>query len=173
MWKKIAKFLKAFNSNRDPGVIAAGFSAGILLGFMPKNNVLWYILCIFIFFLRIQKPAYVLSMLVASMLAFSLDPIFDSIGYAVLTWEKAIPLYTQLLNTPFISFTKFNNTIVMGSLVSGIVLFVPLYFLFRLFILLWRKYIAQAIKKSKIQVIISKIPLVSKIRDAYDAIEME
>lgn len=45
----IAKLLKSLNTNSHPGEIAHAVAIGVLLGFMPKDNALWYLL--FVFFL--------------------------------------------------------------------------------------------------------------------------
>ncbi len=157
------KLLKLVSSNTDPGAIAASVSCGILLGFIPKENLLWYAVMIFILFLRIQRASYALFLLIGSLIAPSFDTIFDLIGYAVLTWPKAIPLYVKLLNIPFMSLTKFNNTIVLGSFLAGIVLYVPLYFVVRLIIFLWRNYAASFIEKLKIVQWFKNLNIVKKL----------
>ena len=43
MLKVIVKFLKALNSNSHPGEIAHAVCLGMLLGFLPKNNIFWFI----------------------------------------------------------------------------------------------------------------------------------
>lgn len=164
MWKPLIKLLKALSSNTDPGAIAAGFSSGILLGFMPKNNLLWYILSIFILFLYIQRTTFVLAMALGSLLSGLLDPSFNQLGILILSNEKMIPAFSAALNVPFVSLTKFNNSVVMGSLVCGIVLYVPLFFLVKLFVYLWRKYVAQYFQNTKIIKFIKKIPFISKVK---------
>ncbi len=163
MFKPLVKLIKALSSNTDPGAIAHAFACGILLGFVPKDNLLWYILLVFILFMRIQRAGYVLALAVGSLLAPLLDPLFDSIGYFVLTQNNAVPFYISLLNTPFVAFTKFNNTIVMGSLCSGIVIYIPLYYLMRLVIFLWRKYLAEGVRRLKLVKLLKQIPLIEKI----------
>ncbi|HAK68458.1 MAG TPA: TIGR03546 family protein, partial [Treponema sp.] len=49
MLKAFVKLIKALSSNTAPGEIAHAFAWGVILGFMPKDNALWYILFIFIF----------------------------------------------------------------------------------------------------------------------------
>ena len=163
MFKPFIKLIKALSSNTDPGAIAHAFCCGILLGFVPKDNLLWYILFVFMFFMRIQRATYVLSVVVGALLAALLDPVFDTIGYWVLTQPDAIPFYVNLLNVPFVAFTKFNNTIVMGSLLCGIVFYVPLYWLSRLVIFLWRKYLAEGVRRLKLVQLLKQIPLIEKI----------
>ena len=59
MLKAIVKFLQGLNSNKSPSEIAVACSLGVLLGFMPKNNALWFIILIFFFFVRLAAFATV------------------------------------------------------------------------------------------------------------------
>ena len=45
MLNYIINLLKALNSNSKPSQIANSFCIGLILGFMPKNNLLWS--CVF------------------------------------------------------------------------------------------------------------------------------
>ena len=163
MLKAIAKLLGAISSNTRPGAIAHAVSCGVLLGFMPKDNLLWYILFIFILFMNIQRGAYALSILLGAALTVFLDPLFDSVGYSILMIESVKPYYASLLDIPFVAFTKFNNTVVMGSFVCGVAAYIPLYVLARLFVWAWRKYLAEKVRKLKIAAVLKNIPLVEKI----------
>ena len=163
MLKAIAKLLGAISSNTRPGAIAHAVSCGVLLGFMPKDNLLWYILFIFILFMNIQRGAYALSILLGAAFTVFLDPLFDSVGYSILTVESMKPYYASLLDIPLVAFTKFNNTVVMGSFVCGVAAYIPLYVLARLFVWAWRKYLAEKVRKLKIAAVLKNIPLVEKI----------
>ena len=117
MLNYIINLLKALNSNSKPSQIANSFCIGLILGFMPKNNLLWYILLVFFAFVRINKTGYLIMILAGSLTASFLDPLFDTVGYAVLTFPKFQSFFMWLLDVPFVGFTKFNNTIVCGSIV--------------------------------------------------------
>lgn len=159
----LLNLFKSLNSNSHPGEIAHGVALGVIMGMVPKDNVLWYILFIFFFFIRINKAVYLLVTLVVSLFISPADMLLDSLGYQVLMYEPAIPVYRQLLDIPFVAFTKFNNTIVMGSLVAGIILYIPVYILSRLLVKLWRTIVAPWITSSRLWVGIKKLPLVEKI----------
>ncbi|MCI5830350.1 MAG: TIGR03546 family protein [Treponema sp.] len=163
MIKPLTKLIGALSSNTRPGAIAHAVSCGILLGFLPKNNLLWYVLFVFILFMNIQRGAYALCILLGSALTVFLDPVFDSVGYSVLTAEGMRSAYAALLNIPFVAFTKFNNTVVMGAFVCGIIAYVPFYFLGRLFVWLWRKFFAEKVRKLKITAVLKNLPLIQKI----------
>lgn len=165
MLKTIVNLFKSLNANVNPGEIAHAFSCGLLLGFMPKDNLLWWLVFIFVLFIRINKPMYLIMVLIGSTAAPLLDGLFDTVGYAFLTIKALAPFFGTILEIPFVGFTKFNNSVVMGSLLCGLILYVPAYFLGRLLVSLWRKHIASIIRKTKLVKAIAKIPLISKIAE--------
>ena len=165
MLKSVSKFLKAVSSNTNPNEIAHAFACGILLGFMPKNNLLWYILFFLFFFLRIQRSVLTLTLIISTLVAPLMDPLFNIIGEWILTRPFLISFYQWLLNIPFVSFTKFNNTILMGSFVSGVILYLPCFGLSRLFIYLWRRFCAQWFNKLKLVQVIKKLSIAEKFTD--------
>ena len=163
MLKSIVKLLKALNSNSHPGEIAHAVCLGMLLGFLPKNNIFWYIITVFVLFMRINKGAMVLSTLGFSLLAPLFDPIFDQVGYWFLTLPQLEPAFAWLLDIPFVGFTNFNNTIASGSLLCGLILYIPLYIISRLLVWLMRNKIVPVLRKTKFVVVLSKVPLVKKM----------
>lgn len=163
MLKFIVKLLKALNSNSHPGEIAHAVCLGMLLGFLPKNNIFWFIITVFVLFMRINKGALVLCTLGFSLLAPLFDPLFDTVGYWFLTLPALEPTFAFLLDIPFVGFTKFNNTIASGSLLCGLVLYIPLYVIARLLVWLLRNKIVPVLRKTKFIVAISKVPLVKKV----------
>ena len=163
MLKTIVKLFGALNANVNPGEIAHAFSCGILLGLMPKDNLLWWLVFVFVLFIRINKPMCLIMVLIASTFAPVVDGIFDTVGYAFLTIPSLSGFFGTLLEIPFVGFTKFNNSVVMGSLLCGLVIYVPMYFLGRLLVFLWRKHITHFIRQSKLNKVIAKLPLLGKI----------
>ena len=162
MLQKLIKLLKLLNSNSKPSQIANSFCIGLVLGIMPKGNLLWILVFVFFLFVRINKACYGIMILVGMLLAPSFDPLFDTVGYAVLTYAPLENIYASLLNIPFVGFTKFNNTIVSGSLVCGLIAYIPFFVLSILFIRVWRKTLAPMFNNSKLMKTLYKIPLVKK-----------
>ena len=101
--------------------------------------------------------------LLGSALAVGLDPLFDTLGCQILTIESLKGFYASLLEIPFVAFTKFNNSVVMGALAFGIVLYIPLYFLGRFFVFSWRKWLTPIFMNSRVFKAIYKLPLIEKI----------
>jgi len=163
MFKKLIKLLKLLNSNSKASQIANSFCLGLILGLMPKNNLLWFMIFVFFMFVRIHKACYGIMIIIGALIAPSLDPLFDKIGYAVLTFPPMENVYAKLLDIPLVGFTKFNNSVVCGSLVCGLIAYIPV-FLFALgFIYVWRRFVAPVLIKSKAMKAFYKVPLIKKL----------
>jgi len=166
MIKGIAKLILALNGNVSRSQIAAGFAWGLLLGLVPAGNAFWIALFLISFFFTHHHGAKI------SALAFLkiLYPLFiyqiDILGWYILHIDSLRPLFTNLYNMPFVPFTKFNNTLVMGGLTAGLALWLPVFIIFIVTIPLFRKYIGPKIRNFKIIQSIAKSPLLSFIDNA-------
>ena len=141
----IVNFFKSLNSNSRPEQIANSFCIGLILGFMPKNNLLWFIVFVFFAFVRINKCGYGIMILLGSIFA----PLEN--------------IYAFLLDLPLVGFTKFNNTVLSGSLICGLLAYIPLFVLLMLFIKLWRSRLSPALNNSRIVKAFYRLPLAKKI----------
>lgn len=163
MLKKIVKFFKDLNANSHPGEVAHAICCAMILGFMPKNNLLWFVIFFLLLFVRINKSCYLLFTFLISQITPFLDPIFNSIGLKILLYKPFESVFVKMLDIPFVPLTKFNNTIVIGSLASGLALYIPIYIILRLFISVWRKSLAPSLAETKFVKMLAKAPLISKI----------
>lgn len=159
MIKAIAKLVLALNGNVKKSQLAAGFAWGLLLGLIPMGNFFWVVLFIGSFFFRHNHSAKLLSMAVLKIFSPAFAPLIDQFGWAILHIEVLQPLFTSWYNMPFIPFTKFNNTLVAGGLVSGAVLWLPVFALFMALVSLYRNTIGVKLRNSKIIRAIAKFPL--------------
>jgi len=169
-WLKIvSKFIKAFRSGESPRQIAAGFCFGFLIGLMPFWTVQGIMLFFLLILLNINLAAGTVAFLLASVFAYLLDPVFHSIGYFILTGIPALQnLWEWLYNTPIGPLSRFNNSIVMGSFIGGLILLIPIYWGMIKLVVAYRSGLEERIKKWKIVQAItgSKLfQLYQKIRD--------
>jgi len=157
--KATAKLFLALNGNVKKSQLAAGFSWGVLLGLIPAGNIFWIALFLVSFFLRHNHGAKIFGMafikLISPLIIYSLD----GFGFWFLKLDILNPLFTTMFNMPFVPFTNFNNTLVMGGLVMGLILWIPLFFLFMALIPFYRNHLSQKIRNSKIAKSIAKFPL--------------
>ena len=159
MIKKVGKLLVALNGNASKDQIAAGFAWGLLLGLVPISNFFGIVLFIVSFFFNHNHGAKLFGMAVIKLISPLLLPLVDLLGWQILYIRSLQPLFTTMYNMPFVPFTKFNNTLVMGGLVGGLILWLPMFFLFRAFIPVYRNTLAPLIRESKLFKKIAKSPL--------------
>lgn len=149
--KLIKKFVKLLNSDASPNQMASGFALGSIIGLTPffslHNVVVWML----IFLLKVNVASAFLSIAVFSLVGLVLDPIADIIGYRILAQTEALHgVWTALYNMPIVPFTRFNNTIVMGSVVIALLLFIPVVFSMKYFVIFYRKNLQERLGKLKI-----------------------
>jgi len=166
MIKGIAKLILALNGNVSKTQIAAGFAWGILLGLVPAGNAFWIVLFLISFFFTHHHGGKIAALAIIKILYPLLAFQIDGVGWFVLHIDSLTSLFTKLYNMPFVPFTKFNNTLVMGGLVSGLILWLPIFFLFIALIPLYRNTLGPKIRNSKIVQAIVKFPLISAIDNA-------
>ncbi|MCB0363928.1 MAG: TIGR03546 family protein [Bdellovibrionaceae bacterium] len=148
--KQIFQFIKLLNSENGTNQIAAGIAAGFVLGMTPALSLQTILVFVCIFFFRIQAGAAMVSAGFFAFAAFLLDPVFDQVGRVILEIGGLQGLFTTLYNMPIIPFTRFNNTIVMGSGVVSITLAPVIFVLARILVAKYRETVLERFKQTKI-----------------------
>lgn len=147
--KQLFAFLKVLNSDTGENQIAAGIACGLILGFAPVLSLQTLLVFIIIFLFRVQAGAAFSSAFFFKMIAWLLDPVFDSIGGSFLEIEGLAGVYTTLYNMPIVPFTKFYNSIVMGAGVVSIALFPIVFFVSKVLIVKYRKTVLERFQETK------------------------
>ena len=148
--KLIQSIIKTLHSEGTPGQVAAGIALGSALGLTPLVNVHNLIIFSLIVLLNVSFGGGMLGWALFVPLGFILDPVFDRAGAALLTATSLRPLWTSLYNTPLVPYTNFNNTVVLGSLVSWLVLAVPIFFAARYGVARYRATIGERVRQSRL-----------------------
>ena len=161
--KTITKFFAGINANTRPGEIAAGMAFGFLLALQPGMTVVRIVILAFAFMLKINMPALFFSLLVFALASPVLDIPVDILGGFVLGLPALAEFFTSLYNMPLVPYTRFNDTLVMGGLVMGVLAWAPLFFLFRRLVGLYRNKLREKIVNSKAYKACMKVPLVQKL----------
>jgi uncharacterized protein (TIGR03546 family) len=112
-----------------PRQIAAGFTLGMILGLVPKGNLIAVSLCAMLFALRVHKGLAVAAAIVFSLVSPWADSFTHKLGAIVLTIDWLQPAYAWLYALPLGPWLGFHNTVVTGSLLVGIYLAYPAYWL--------------------------------------------
>lgn len=151
MVQYIVKFIRMMNSDRDPRQISLGFALGMVLGLTPITSLHNLLVLLAILFFRVNIGAAILSWMVFSGVAFAVDPLFHRFGLFLLTDVKALHgFWTTLYNAPLVPYTRFNNTIVLGSLIFSLFAFYPVYLGGRVLVVKYRETFLEHLKRWKI-----------------------
>jgi uncharacterized protein (TIGR03546 family) len=149
--KHIRKLIMVLNSNASPAQISWGIALGAVVGIMPFNILLSISLILIILLLNVNWSAAMLAMAVFGVISIPLDILSHAIGYALLTKvDPLLPIWTWLYNVPIVPFTRFNNSVMLGSLVLGIALLIPNFLLFKRLIILYRERLQGKLLKTKL-----------------------
>ncbi len=168
-WLKIIqKIIRLLHSEISPSEIAAGVAFGVILGLVPLSLVLGIFVFLLIFLLKVNIGAALFSALLFKLVAYFADPLADIFGYALLVDARLLaPFWSYLYNLPIVPFTRFNNTVVLGSILISIILFVPVYLLAKKFIIYYRTNLKTKVEKLKIV----KVLKLTKIYGIYDKLK--
>lgn len=140
----------ALHGGSDPRHLAAGFALGAALGLIPKGNLFALIFFLLFFLLRLNKGTALMSAAVFTPAGYLIDGAAHKTGLALLKSPALSGLWTALYDMPVVPLTRFNNTVVLGNLVFGVVLFVPLYFAFLAFVTWYAANLAAKVEKLKV-----------------------
>lgn len=147
--KLLKQIIVIFQTDISPNQVAWGFALGAILGLVP-NMFMKLVLFIVIMMFRVNVSAAFLAWAVYEILSFALDPLFDVIGYQILSIGSLNAFYTWLYNLPVVPFTKFNNTVVMGSLIVGVILIIPNMIIAKKLLVYYRTHLRDKVSKWKI-----------------------
>lgn len=152
--KLLKQIVVIFQTDISPNQVAWGFALGAILGLVP-NMFMKLVLFIVIMIFRVNVSSAFLAWAVYEILSFALDPLFDIVGFYILNIDSLNAFYTWLYNLPVVPFTKFNNTVVIGSLVVGIILIIPNMIIAKKLLVYYRTHLRDKVSKWKIVKILS------------------
>lgn len=161
--KLIQSLFGALHSEGTPGQLAAGIALGSIIGLTPLVNIHNAIVFAAIVLLNVSFAGGMLGWALFVPIGFLLDPLFDWIGHGLLLAPSLRGIWTSFYNTPIVPLTNFNNTIVLGSLVFALLLFVPLFFATRWAVARYRVTVGERVRQSRFY----RAVIASKVYNVY------
>ncbi len=153
--KLIKSIFNLLHSNISPLEIALGFALGSIIGLTPFFTLHNLFIFLLLIILNVNFSAGMLGIMVFGLIGYLTDPLAHKIGYLLLVEIKSLePFWTNLYNMPIVPFTRFYNTVVLGSLVISLVLFVPVVIFTKNFVVFYRNNLSSKVQKWKIVKII-------------------
>lgn len=148
--KLIQSIFKTLHSEGTPRQVAVGIVLGACIGLTPLLNFHNLVMFAVIALLNVSFGGGMLGIALFTPLGFIFDPIFHRVGLALLEAPSLRGLWTAWYNTPLVPWTNFNNSVVLGSFVSWVILVIPIYFLAEWGIAKYRATIGERVRNSKL-----------------------
>lgn len=150
----LKKIWDALNHAGRPWQISLAIALALIVGFTPFVSLHNILIILVVLILNIHLGIFILFSGVFSAIAYIFDPLFHKIGLAILTNDSLNSLFTIFYNNPILNLTQFNNTLMMGSLLISLILFIPVLFIINKLIVKYREVLA---------IKFQNIPLLNKI----------
>ncbi|UTC82495.1 DUF2062 domain-containing protein [Treponema denticola] len=167
MIKYVTSFFRAINANAHPGDIAHAVALGLFLAILPKNNLTFTFLFFLSIFIRINKGAFFITFILFGFVTPFMDVLINNIGFWAVQLLFLRPIFIALENIPFVALFKLSNTMVLGGIIWGLILYIPVYILTRIIIAKYRKYMQPAVNVKGVG-LLGKIPLLRHLTKISD-----
>ena len=165
--KLLKSIVNILQSEISPNQIAAGAVIGALIGLTPASSLNIYILFFLMLVLNVNIGSAMLSATIFKLIAMLIDPLSDKIGYYFLVETTSLrTFWTNLYNSPVIPFTRFNNTVVLGSFIVGLLLALPIFLISKKLLVIYRLRFRDKVAKWKIM----KLFKITSAYNVYDKI---
>ena len=126
--------VSAINSSHE---LALGVAFGSMIGLMPKDSAIPWIIGLVFLLSRGNLLCGIVAALLASVISPLIDPFTHRMGLSVLSVEFLQSTYANWMELPWVAWTRFNNTVVAGSLAVGVIAWLPIYLVGQVFFSVW------------------------------------
>ena len=153
----IKKLLKFLNSNESVQNIAFSATMAVIFSLLPFNAINHFFLLLILIIFNGNLFIFIFLTPIFELFSNSFYPLFHEIGQSILTTPSLKMIFNNIYQLPIVNFTNWNNTITMGGLIFCLIIAIPLFMIYKLFLTKYRKVIMPLIQKSKLRHIF-KIP---------------
>lgn len=129
--KNSKRIIAVLSKNRTPSQIAWGIALGMVLGLVPKDNLLAIGLILAIAVLPVNQLMACIAACGLWMTSSWLEPITFYVGVLLLKQTIISSAITTLYRLPLLPWTCIDNALVCGGVATGILSLVPTYLLSR------------------------------------------
>ncbi len=127
--RKCCRSLFAYSA---PEQLALGLTIGMVIGLLPKGNLIVLSLCLLLFSVRCNKAIGFVTAIAFSFAGHWADSFAHRLGSIALDLERLQATYASMFNLPLGPWIGFDNTVVTGSLLLGLYLAYPVYWISKL-----------------------------------------
>ncbi len=161
--RPVAKLIAALNSNSKPGAVAAAVAVAFLLALVPSINLLWPVLFIISLIARLNWGFEIVFIALFKWIVPLIDAFIEPVGWRILQSETVSAFVYRINDIPGLIYLGLNDSLMVGGLIAGVAAWLPLFFLARLIIVLFREKISPRLAKSKFINALKKAPVLGKL----------
>ena len=143
----LLKLFRALNSAQTLWQVTLAITLGMVVGLTPLSGIQTVVIFFLAFLLNIHLGLFFASSALFAGIGYLFDPMFEQVGFALLTSEGLNGLWTAWYNNGLMRLTYFNNTLALGSTVVALVAAAPLYFLLGWSISHYREVLGSVLSK--------------------------
>ncbi len=148
--RPLRQLVDALTGHDSPNQVALGFTIGMVLGMVPKGNLIAAALLVLLCAVRVNKPAGLLAAGLFSLVSPLLDTVTNKIGEGVLHQPGLQAFYAWLYDQPLGPFIGFHNTVTIGALLLGLYITYPCYYGSRLVVSRYGPKVASFIERHRL-----------------------
>lgn len=149
MFDFLRKLFKALNSSGKSWQLSGAIVLAMFAGFLPINSLILLIILFLALVLNVNFGFFILFSAIFSGVGYLFDPMFESLGYSVLTNDAFKGLFTSLYNSALFRWSSFNYTLVTGSIIVSTLLAVPMLLVLNRVITLYKDQIGAKLNEWK------------------------
>jgi uncharacterized protein (TIGR03546 family) len=106
---------------------ALATTLGIGIGIIPKDSAVVYLLLLAALILPTRWLCLAASSATFWLFGILADPLLHKLGALLLTSAGWVPFWARCAELPGIPWTRFNNTVALGAIVTSLLLVIPVY----------------------------------------------
>ena len=157
----IRYLLGALVAGDSPRQLALGFTVGMMIGLVPKGNLIAVGLLLVLLSTRLNVATGMVAAALFSWIGALADPLSHRIGLALLSAEGCQPIWAFLYDLPLAPWTALNNTVVCGSLALGAWLFYPTFRVSHRFFRAWQPWLIRKLDTLNLSYLLTRTEAVA------------
>jgi uncharacterized protein (TIGR03546 family) len=132
--KSTQRILAILTQYRSPSQVAWGVALGVVLGFIPKDNLIAIAVVLVLACLRVNQLAGCITAIVLTLSSRWLQPVSLSMGRWLLSHDGTGSVLQRMYKVPMVPWTCLDNPLVVGGMLAGATCLLPTYLVCRWFL---------------------------------------
>lgn len=138
------------SSINSPHELALGVAFGVIIGLIPKDSAIPWLIALVFLLSRGNLLCGIIAAVVASAISPLIDGFSDRMGASLLSIAFMQEYFAAWMELPWVPWTRFNNTVVAGSLSLGLIAALPVYLMSQVFFRAWGIAFIERIMSSRV-----------------------